>query len=61
MKWPLEHDDKEDTTILISKGVRRKLGDNTTGNEKLAQGLERILDDLLEKKGYTDIPKTVKP
>lgn len=50
MKWVEQDGDEEDTTILITKGIRRKLGELTTGNEKLSEGLERILDKLIEEK-----------
>ena len=48
MKYVPQKDDDEVTTILVTKRIRRKVGMVTTGNEKLRDGLERVLDEKIK-------------
>lgn len=49
MKYIPQENDDDETTILITKRIRRKIGYLINGNETIKQGLERVLDEELKK------------
>lgn len=49
MKYIAQPDDDDITTLRVPKRVRHKLGLCINGNENIDEGLERLLDVVIEK------------